>query len=302
MFPFSRKKRNKRPTPPWMIVLVIIFLVYTYISNSKHEKASAPQNGTASVEADKKGTLESLKSMVDPEKILNLEGIKGRLAPKMSMNLQVKDNELGNGKVAVCGQKATIKYSSFTNEEQIGQEQETSFKIGSGEAMPALEKGVTGMKINGTRTIYSPGELAYGAEKFTRDDVPALANIRFEIKLLDASPALPEVGAYRVIGDGTGIKNIYECGDTAKLNMSIWDLSGKKIYDSKDHNGPITFVIGKSQVFLGLEQGALDMSVGMRRNLIVPPDFQKTLLGNKPSIDFPLPKDQIILVDIQSVP
>lgn len=302
MFPFSRKKRNKRPTPPWMIVLVIIFLVYTYIYNSKHEKTPATQNGTASVEADKKGTLESLKTMVDPEQILNMEGIKGRLVPKMSMNLQLKDNELGNGKVAVCGQKVTIKYSAFTNEEQIGQEQETSFKIGSGEAMPALEKGVTGMKMNGTRTIYSPGELAYGAEKFTRDDIPALANIRFEVKMLDANPPLPEIGAYRILGGGVGKKTIYECGDTAKLNVTIWDLSGKKLYDSKDDNGPVTFVIGRSQVFLGLEQGALDMSVGMRRNLIVPPDFQKTLLGNKPSIDFPLPKDQIILVDIQSVP
>jgi FKBP-type peptidyl-prolyl cis-trans isomerase len=302
MFPFSRRKRHKRPTPVWMIILVIGFLIYSYVNNPSHKTAPPAQNVTPPVEADNKGTIESLKSMVDPEKILNMEGIKGRLVPKMSMNLTVKDNEPGNGKVAVCGQKAIIKYSAFTNDEQIGQEQETSFRIGSGEAMPALEKGVMGMKINGTRTIYSPGELAYGAEKFTRDDVPALAKIRFEVKMLDATPALPEIGAYRVLGDGMGQKNIYECGDTAKLNVTIWDLNGKKIYDSADDNGPVTFVIGRSQVFMGLEQGVLGMSHDMRRNLIVPPDFQKTLLGNKPSIDFPLPKDQIILVDVQSVP
>ncbi len=297
MFPFSRKKKQ-RPTPLWMIVLAIAFLAYSFLS--KHERP-AQQNATTAPEASSEGTLESLKSIADPEKILNLDGIKGRLLPTVKMKLHVKDQESGNGKIAVCGQKVTIEYSAFTDEKQIEADQKKSFTIGGGETIPALEKGVMGMKINGTRTIYSPGELAYGAEKFTRDDVPALANIRFEIKLLDASPALPEVGAYRVIGDGTGIKNIYECGDTAKLNMSIWDLSGKKIYDSKDHNGPITFVIGKSQVFLGLEQGVLEMSPGMRRNIIVPPDFQKTLLGNKASIDFLLPTNQIILVDIQSV-
>ncbi len=300
MFPFSRKKA-KRPTPLWMIILAIGFLAYSFLSN-RHIEPVAKDEKPAAEASVAEGTGESLKSIIDPEKILNMDAIKGKLLPKVEMRLHVKDNEIGNGKIAVCGQKIKIKYRAFTNEKQIGEEQEISFQAGSGEAMPALEKGVMGMRTGGTRTIYSPGELAYGAENFIRDDVPALANIRFETMLLDATPPLPEIGAYRVLGDGTGKKTIYECGDTAKLNIKIWDLNGKKIYDSNDNNGPVTFVIGKSQVFLGLEQGVLEMSAGMRRNLIVPPDFQKTLLGNKPSIDFSLPKDQIILVDIQSIP
>jgi|CXWL01.1.fsa_nt_gi FKBP-type peptidyl-prolyl cis-trans isomerase len=307
MFPFSRKKRKvKNPTPPWMVWLLVAFVIYALLSKNSVKVGESTQSSQISGDVQAKLPTEepSLGSIVDPKKIIDVDFLKGKLLPKRTMSLRVKDNALGDGNYSVCGQKVTVIYSSSTEEKkEIETDKKITFQIGSGEIMPALERGIVGMKKNGTRTISSPGDLAYGVEKFSRDDVPALANINFEVKMLDISPELPEIGAYRVIGDGFGRGKIYTCGSKTKLHLSIWDVEGKKLYDSKDNNGePISFVIGKSDVFLGLEQGVLQMSEGMHRNLIIPPSFQKTLQGTAPTIDFPLPKNQTILVDVEAMP
>lgn len=309
MFPFKRRKhRNKNQrTPTWVIFLVLAFLGYTMITNNskKNIPVTPVDRENGAVQPSETATEQpSLGSVIDPKKLVDIDAFKGKFAPQSVMKLQVQNNSEGDGGFSVCGQKATIIYSSFTEEKkEIEKDKHLTFQIGVNEAMPALELGVIGMKKNATRTIFSPGNMAYGAEKFARNDVPALANINFEVKMLDLSPELPDPGAYRILGDGRGAIEGYICGSQVKLHLSLWDVEGKKLYNSKDNNGaPIVFTIGKSEVFLGLEQGVLDMSAGMRRNLIVPPSFQKTLQGNAPTTDFPLPKNQTVLVDVESVP
>lgn len=307
MFPFSRKRNKNNPTPTWLMWLVVAFIAYTMLT-SNNRKSTAPvqidkENSTIST-TEPVREEPSLGSIIDPKKLINIDSLKGKFLPQTIIKLSVKDTSQGDGEFAICGQKVTISYSSFTEEKkEVESEQKITFQIGEGKVMPALERGVVGMKKNGARTITSPGNMAYGVEKFTRNDVPALANINFEVKMLDISPKLPEIGAYRVLGDGYGQGKIYTCGSEAKVHVSIWDVEGKKLYNSRDNNGnPLTFTIGKSEVFLGLEQGMLEMSEGMHRNLIVPPSFQRTLQGKAPTINFPLPKNQTILVDIESVP
>ncbi len=304
MFPFSRKRNKNKPTPTWVMWLVVAFIGYTMLTNNSRKTTPTTIEESATSKTEIATEEPSLGSIVDPEKLLNVDTLKGKFFPQTIIKLSVKDASQGDGKFAICGQKVTISYSSFTEEKkEIEKEQKITFQIGEGKVMPALERGVVGMKKNGTRTITSPGNMAYGIEKFTRNDVPALANINFEVKMLDISPESPEIGAYRVLGDGYGQGNVYTCGSEAKVHVSIWDIEGKKLYNSRDNNGaPLTFTIGKSEVFLGLEQGVLEMSDGMHRNLIVPPSFQKTLHNSAPAIDFPLPKNQIILIDVESVP
>lgn len=305
MFPFSRKKRVHKPTPPWLICLVIGFLVYSFFINSGEKTAVTPPNITEDRAAGKKESMElpSSGSIFDPGKILNIDVLKDKFLPKSTMRFHVKDNVVSKGQFAICGHKVTINYKAFTDDnKEIASEQNVSFQIGEGKVMPALEKGVLGMNKNGTRSIFSPGNMAYGTEKFARDDVPALANIRFEVEMLDVSPELPNHSAYRILGDATERRDVYSCGSPVKLHVSIWDVEGNKLYDSSDNGGtPVTFTIGKSEVFLGLEQGVLQMAKGMRRNLIVPPNMQKTLHGNASIIDFHLPKKQTVLIDITSI-
>jgi FKBP-type peptidyl-prolyl cis-trans isomerase len=312
MFPFKKKKkRQQNPTPTWLMLLIAAFVAYAVFTGDKNTPSqndnkpgetgtAEPSAITAQAPADKPAEASILG--IETDKILNIDVLKDKFTPKSIMKLSVTDNTEGTGQFAVCGQKVTISYSSFTEDKnEIESKQTASFQIGENKVMPALELGVIGMKKNGERTISSPPNMAYGAENFQRNDF-ASANVNFEVQLLDVSPELPEIGAYRILGDGKGQDQGYLCGSQVKLHVTLWDIEGKKLYSSRDNNGsPISFTIGKSEVFLGLEQGVLDMLPGMRRNLIVPPAFQKTLLGNAPAINFPLPKNQTVLVDVESV-
>lgn len=304
------KKREKKPTPAWMSWLIIGFIIYAMIVSrgSKHEGPPQPPSLSQNGNMNGEGAAATEEGFtIHPEKILNISNIdilKDRLLPQKSLKLTVKDTLSGEGPFSMCGQNVTINYRAYTfDEKEIDNVEGLTFKLGEGKVMPALEQGVMGMKKNGKRVILSPGSLAYGVEKFARSDVPGMANIRFEVEMRDISPPAPEVGIYRILGDAGGSSNAYGCGSVAKLNMSIWDVDGKKLYDSKDNNGaPISFTIGRSEVFFGLEQGALGMQPGAHRNLIVPPDFQTPLSGGAPLINFNLPKNHIVLVDIEAVP
>lgn len=310
MFPFRRKKK-KKPTPAWVLWLVVAFLAYMAFTNKNAPTpAPATQNNAAKensgeattppAEGNKPSIAHALG--IEPNKILNVDALKGRFMPQPVIKLHVKDNTEGSGQIAICGQNVTISYSSSTEDKkEIEKDQTASFQIGDGKVMPALEVGVVGMKKNGERTVFSPPDMAYGAENFLRKEFAA-ANVDFDVKLLAVSPELPETGAYRVLGDGRGQEEGYSCGSKTKLHIALWSVEGKRLYSSRDNNGsPISFTIGKSEVFLGLEQGVMNMMPGMRRNMIVPPAYQKTLLGNAPAIDFPLPKNQIVLVDVEAV-
>lgn len=326
MFPFLKHKKKKQSSR-FMVYLVVGFLVYSLIVNVTRsftsQKEASSGNQTSSINGSPNNTSDT-EPFIDAKKIINLDVLSGKLLPKITLKLHSKDKVEGKGLSAICGQKVTINYSSFVyanneqiengnvsenseNYKEIEKDQKISFVIGEGKAMPALEKSVLGMKKNGKRSIFSPYELAYEAEGFSKEnipkDIPKAENILFDVNLVDISPALPDKGFFRVIGDGAGTENPYECGGAAKLHVAIWDVEGKKLFDSKDNNGsPINFTIGKSEVFFGLEQGVFLMSAGMHRNLIVPPAFQKTLNGNEAKVKFPFPKNQTVLVDINAIP
>ncbi len=304
MFRLFRKKQ-KKPNPPWMMWVAIAFLGYVLIANGGKKTVTNSTDPETSIGAEKENTNPSLGSMLNPEKIMNIDVIKDRVFPQATVKLQMKDNVVGDGKSAVCGQKATIKYNSFTEDgKEIEKQQKAILEIGSGSNMSALEKGVVGMKEKGKRSIFSSGKMAYGEEKFTREDVPTLANIRFDVELLELSPELPDYSAYRIIGERSGNNSVYLCGTQAKINFSIWDVEGKKLYDSKEGNSgmPFVFTIGKSEVFLGLEQGVLGMGRKENRVLVVPSTLQKTMYDKKSAIDFPFPSKQTVLVYVESLP
>lgn len=77
---------------------------------------------------------------------------------------------------------------------------------------------------------------------------------------------------YKVTKEGTGA--IPTSGQTVKAHYTGW-LDGfdsiKKFDSSRDRGRPFTFKAGAGQVIRGWDESFLDMKVGERRNIILPP-------------------------------
>jgi FKBP-type peptidyl-prolyl cis-trans isomerase len=282
---FKKKSAQKTSVTPvaWMRWVAIAFVGYAVLTSYTDKKNTPEKEAVLEPISKVDELIESAK------KTLKLEGVDGKFLPQMVKKLTIQGTLSGKGAFAICGQKVTIDYHKTTAEKTEDDTQKTlSFTIGDGTAPAYIDQGIVGMSKGGKRAIYTP------------------ENEEFEVQITDIAPELPDLSAYRILGDISENGEIYKCGEPAKLHISIWNVEGKKLFDSKEQskefNGnPIAFTIGKSEVFLGLEQGALGMTIGSKRSLIVPPLLQKTLNGNAPLITFPLPKNQTIIVDIESV-
>ena len=76
---------------------------------------------------------------------------------------------------------------------------------------------------------------------------------------------------YKDILVGTGAAA--EEGVTAVVHYTGWLLDGTKFDSSLDRGVPFEFVIGRGQVIKGWDEGVASMSVGGKREFIIPPDL-----------------------------
>ena len=115
---------------------------------------------------------------------------------------------------------------------------------------------------------------------------------------IDIATAYPNA-PYRIftVTPGNGAPN--QCGDTVKIKLTVWGTSGKKLFSTAE---PVSFTVGASETFVGLEQGIIGMKPGEKRSLSIPPILQKTEEEKPTIVEIPLPDNQTILVDVESVP
>lgn len=76
---------------------------------------------------------------------------------------------------------------------------------------------------------------------------------------------------YSVLQEGFGVKPT--AGQAIKCHYSGYLLSGKKFDSSYDRKAPLRFAVGVSQVIKGWDEALLDMKVGERRLLVIPPSL-----------------------------
>jgi gliding motility-associated peptidyl-prolyl isomerase len=86
---------------------------------------------------------------------------------------------------------------------------------------------------------------------------------------------------YMIYEKGEGIKA--EPGKTALLDFTVSLLNGEVCYSS-DESGPKEFVIGKSGVESGLQEGILLLKEGDRAKFIIPSHLAFGLLGDQDRI------------------
>lgn len=302
MWPFRRKKREirKNPRPAWFGWLVLAFLAYALVLAGKPDTPANPN--------PIRHALNKAGDDIKKQPMLNLDGYKNVIFPDEPSNLAIMEVEEGKGKPAVCGQRVEVTYQAYLAQGNELSDKATAdkplrFTIGEHNAMPAFELGVIGMKTGGKRSVLAPPLLSYGLDKYKRDDVPQGANVRFEMELLSATPDMPDANGapYRLAEVATGDGAYVSCGTEVNALVTIWDARGKELYKHDDKQHPLTFIPGKSQVMMGLDQGAIGMRAGGIRFLVIPPAFQKTMQGNAPKLTFPVPDSEVLLVELTAL-
>jgi peptidylprolyl isomerase len=72
-----------------------------------------------------------------------------------------------------------------------------------------------------------------------------------------------------VVGTGEDAR----VGATAVVHYTGWLLDGAKFDSSVDKGVPFEFLLGRGRVISGWDEGVATMSVGGKRELIIPPDL-----------------------------
>jgi FKBP-type peptidyl-prolyl cis-trans isomerase FkpA len=109
--------------------------------------------------------------------------------------LQIIDVQVGTGAEAVNGKTLSVHYTGYLYSEaapdhrgtrfdsSVLRNQPYSFVLGTGYVIEGWDRGITGMKVGGKRTLIIPPELAYGQS--ANGPIPANAALLFDIELLD---------------------------------------------------------------------------------------------------------------------
>lgn len=91
-------------------------------------------------------------------------------------------------------------------------------------------------------------------------------------------------------GGASGAKN----GDTVYVHYTGKLTNGAKFDSSYDRAEPLELVLGRKQVIQGWEEGLLGMSVGDKRQLIIPPNLA---YGDRPNQS--IPANSTLIFDVE---
>ena len=146
-----------------------------------------------------KVTQSSFNKLMAEQKIINKEKKEKEFAKlvdgckKSSNGVYYKILKQGTGSVCGKGKKATVEYQGYLVNGTIfdfssgfnpqGHEP-LEFITGGGQMIPGFDQMVQEMKLNETRTIIIPPELAYGSYGIPQAGIPGGAYICFDVKLV----------------------------------------------------------------------------------------------------------------------
>ncbi|MEB0042239.1 MULTISPECIES: FKBP-type peptidyl-prolyl cis-trans isomerase [unclassified Pseudomonas] len=107
----------------------------------------------------------------------------------MSIELEVIDIQLGDGKEVVKGALITTQYTGYLKDGTVfdsSHERGKPFQcvIGTGRVIKGWDQGLMGMKVGGKRKLSVPAHLAYG-ERHMGAHIKPNSDLTFEIELLE---------------------------------------------------------------------------------------------------------------------
>lgn len=211
-------------------------------------------------------------------------------APSLDLPFSIEELEVGDGAVAVEGWLVAIGWSGWLYDpnvadhrgEPIGDaptDDPTSFRIGSGQVIPGVDQGVSGMAVGGRRSVVVPPDMAFGAAG--TNTIPGNATLLYEFELV-AAGEVPFSATDLVEGDGP----VAEAGQALSVAYRGWiydllaDGNRGDLFDSTTAEDPFQFTLGVGAVIEGWDQGVPGMRVGGMRRLVLPHDLAYGTTGN----------------------
>ena len=104
-----------------------------------------------------------------------------------SQDVLIDDVLIGGGETANSGDRITVHYTGrFVDgqvfDSSVDRGEPFQFVLGVGNVIEGWDKGITGMRVGGKRTISIPPELGYGMNDY--GIIPGGSTLIFEIELL----------------------------------------------------------------------------------------------------------------------
>eukprot|EP00283_Hemiselmis_rufescens_P016232 CAMPEP_0173441568 /NCGR_PEP_ID=MMETSP1357-20121228/24024_1 /TAXON_ID=77926 /ORGANISM="Hemiselmis rufescens, Strain PCC563" /LENGTH=277 /DNA_ID=CAMNT_0014407157 /DNA_START=18 /DNA_END=851 /DNA_ORIENTATION=+ len=140
---------------------------------------------------------------------------------QMDNGLSYKEITVGKGNSPRPGDTVTVHFSLFYKGDEIESSRESSglaaaplgfqygVKSGYGSVLPAINQGITDMKVGGVRRVVAPPELAFGS-KGKKPRIPGDATVEFDLQLLTVKRA--------------GTNPISSQGKGSEKNTGLFDL------------------------------------------------------------------------------
>lgn len=220
----------------------------------------------------------------------------------LDTGVRVHDFAIGDGAEAVDGKVTSLNFAVwdagttelFASSDENGQP--IGFKLGSEQMFAALQDGVRGMQVGGSRQIYMPAETLEGA------GFPPATDIVFEVELIDVTDGSPEspsevdADAFVTLETGVSYADIVVGegkplvpGDFISMHYTAWLDDGTPFDSSIDRNAPLQFPVGQAPI-PGFNEALVDMAAGGSRQIVVPAD----VIG-----DLGLPEPHDVIFDVQ---
>ncbi|KAG7317070.1 hypothetical protein KOW79_019368 [Hemibagrus wyckioides] len=166
--------------------------------------------------------------------------------------------------------------------------------IGKGYVIAGMDQGLLGVCVGEHRRIIIPPHLAYG-EEGTGTKIPGSAVLVFDVHIIDfhnpsdtveITSEKPEKCTYTT-----------KRGDFVKYHYNASLMDGTNIDASYNYGKTYDVVLGAGQVIIGMEQALLEMCVGEKRKVVVPPHLGYGERG----VDGEVPGSAVLVFDIELV-
>ncbi len=143
---------------------------------------SVHQSSNQSTASTSKTTTTGNKSKLQGTKLANF-------TPTTSITkLSYQDTTPGTGTTALAGSNVTVVYTGAVASTgiifQSSSDTGSPVTFSLSQVIPGWQEGIPGMKVGGTRRLFIPANLAYGANPPSGSGIPANAALVFDVTLL----------------------------------------------------------------------------------------------------------------------